>query len=77
MRNGIAFYGTKSTLLSDGSDSYKILDLKGKVIEEVKSDMVFRSDDRFNPSQKLDAFHFQNWFDAIRKGEEILARAAE
>ena len=77
MRNGIAFYGTKSTLLSDGSDSYKILDLKGKVIEEVKGDMVFRSDDRFNPSQKLDAFHFQNWFDAIRFGKPLNATLKE
>lgn len=77
MRNGIAFYGTKGTLMSDGSDSYKILDSKGNVVEEVKSDMVFKSDDRFNPSQKLDAFHFQNWFDAIRLGKPLNATLKE
>lgn len=77
MRNGIAFYGTKATMISDGSDSYKILDTKGNVIEEVKSDMVFRSDDRFNPSQRLDAFHFQNWFDAIRNGARLNATLEE
>lgn len=73
MRNGIAFYGTKGTLYCDGSNSYKITDLKGNVIEEVKSDLVFESDNRRNPSQQLDAFHFQNWFDAIRKGTPVNA----
>lgn len=24
-----------------------------------------------NPSEKLDAFHFRNWFDAIRKGTKL------
>jgi predicted dehydrogenase len=73
MRNGIAFYGTKGTLYCDGSNSYKITDLKGNVIEEVKSDLVFESDNRRNPSQQLDAFHFQNWLDAIRKGTPVNA----
>ena len=73
MRNGVAFYGTKGTFYCDGSNSYKITDLKGEVIEEVKSDLVFESDNRRNPSQQLDAFHFQNWFDAIRKGVAVAA----
>ena len=73
MRNGIAFYGTKGTLYCDGSNSYKITDLKGKVIEDVKSDLVFESDNFRNPSAQLDSFHFQNWLDAIRKGTALNA----
>ena len=69
----MAFYGTEGTLYCDGSNSYKITDLKGNVIEEVKSDLVFESDNRRNPSQQLDAFHFENWFAAIRRGTALNA----
>lgn len=71
--HGVAFYGTKATLITSGANEYTILDLKGKVIEQVKSDLVFRSGDRSNPSQQLDQFHFQNWFDAIKKGTALNA----
>ena len=50
---------------------YKIADIKGKTIKEVKSDLKFETGNLLNPSEKLDAFHFRNWFDAIRKGTKL------
>ena len=52
-------------------EEYKIADIKGKTIKEVKSDLKFETGNLLNPSEKLDAFHFRNWFDAIRKGTKL------
>ena len=67
----MAFYGENGALFLSGGDEYKIVDLSGKVLKEVKSDITFTEGDLQNPSEKLDAFHFQNWFDAIRKGGKL------
>ena len=65
--SGVAFYGDKGlALYMDGSNAYKIKDAKGNVVKDVKSELTFTDGDRFNPSGKLDSFHFQNWLDAIR-----------
>ena len=64
---GVSFFGDKGlNLYMDGGNSYQILDSKGKVIKDVKSNVAYKDGDTFNPSEKLDSFHFQNWFDAIR-----------
>ena len=68
---GTAFYGETGTLFIGGGNEYKIADLKGKTIKEVKSDLKFETGNLLNPSEKLDAFHFRNWFDAIRKGTKL------
>ena len=68
---GTAFYGENGTLFIGGGNEYKIADIKGKTIKEVKSDLKFETGNLLNPSEKLDAFHFRNWFDAIRKGTKL------
>lgn len=66
-RYGVAFYGDNGlTLYMDGSNAYQIVNNRGKVIKDVKSELTFNEGDTFNPSERLDMFHFQNWFDAIR-----------
>lgn len=69
--SGVAFYGEKGAILISGGDGYKIIDLDGKLIREVKSDISFKEGDLQNPSEKLDALHFQNWFDAIKSGTPL------
>ena len=69
--SGVAFYGENGALFLSGGDEYRIVDLSGKVLKEVKSDITFTEGDLQNPSEKLDAFHFQNWFDAIRFGGKL------
>lgn len=52
---GVAFYGTKATLVMDSS-GYTVYDLKNKELEKV-------------PGTGGDPGHFQNWLDAIRAGD--------
>lgn len=74
---GVAFYGENATLYLSGGDNYKILDPKGKVIKDVQSNMKFEEGNLLNPSQALDAYHFRNWFDAIRKGTKLNSGLAD
>lgn len=70
--SGVAFYGDNGlTLYMDGGNSYQIADEKGNIVKDVKSNLTFKAGDLFNPSEALDAYHFQNWFDGIRKGEKL------
>ena len=68
---GVAFYGETGTLYLNGGNEYKIKDLGGKLIKDVKSELKFETGNLLNPSEQLDAFHFENWFNAIRKGEKL------
>lgn len=68
---GLVFYGEKGSLQIDGGNSYKIFGLDNKIVKEVKNDIEINARDRMNPSQALDAFHFQNFFDAIKKGTPL------
>lgn len=68
---GTAFYGETGALYIGGGNEYRITDLAGKTIKTVKSDLTFEEGNLLNPSQRLDVIHFQNWFDAIRKGEKL------
>ena len=45
--------------------------MAGKTIKTVKSELTFEEGNLLNPSQRLDVIHFQNWFNAIRKGEKL------
>lgn len=65
---GIIFYGEKGSL-DTGGDSYKIYDLSGKLINEVKSLMKEDAIDGRNtssPSVGLDNYHVMDFLDAIR-----------
>lgn len=74
---GTAFYGDKGTLYITGGDEYRITDMKGENIREVKSQYPFEYGNLLNPCEKLDTFHFQNWFDAIRKGTQLNSTLAD
>jgi predicted dehydrogenase len=65
---GVLFHGEKGSLLIDGGNSYKIFDLKNKVIKNVVNDITVDPRNAVNPSQQLDAYHILNFFDGIRKG---------
>lgn len=65
---GVEFYGEKGSLLIDSGNSYKIFDLKNKVIKNVENNITVDPRNASNPSQQLDGFHILNFFDGIRKG---------
>lgn len=68
---GTAFYGETGTLFISGGNEYRIADMGGKTVKEVKSALKFEEGNLLNPSEQLDVIHFRNWFDAIRKGEKL------
>ena len=68
---GCMFYGEKGSVLIPGGDEYKIFDLNNKVIKEEKSKVEIDPRNLMNPAESLDALHFQNFFNGIRKGEKL------
>jgi predicted dehydrogenase len=69
---GIIFYGEKGSL-DTGGDSYKIYDLSGKLINEVKSLMKEDAIDGRNtasPSVGLDNYHVMDFLDAVRNNRK-------
>ena len=68
---GVIFYGEKGAVQIDGGNSYKVFDLENKLVKDVKNDLPIDPRNKMNPSQALDAIHFQNFFDAIKKGTPL------
>ncbi|MEY3432584.1 MAG: hypothetical protein RL131_520 [Bacteroidota bacterium] len=68
---GVLFYGEKGSLLIESGNSYKIFDLKSKLIKEVKNDIQANALDRTGPGMELDALHIRNFFDAIKRGAAL------
>lgn len=68
---GVIFYGETGSLQIDGGNAYKVYDLKGKLVKEVKNDFTIDARNLTNPSQALDAIHIQNFFDGIRNGQKL------
>jgi predicted dehydrogenase len=68
---GVVFYGENGSLQIDGGNAYKIFDLKGKVVKEVKNETKFVEGDLMNPSQALDSYHIQNFFSGIKDGASL------
>ncbi|MGV8879960.1 MAG: Gfo/Idh/MocA family oxidoreductase [Sphingobacteriaceae bacterium] len=65
---GIIFYGENGSL-DTGGDSYKIYDLSGKLVREVKSLMQeyeIQGRNTSSPSLGLDNYHVMDFLDAIR-----------
>jgi len=73
---GVMFYGDSGSLFISGGNDYKIYDMRNKVVKDVKSNLGVQVGNTVDPSQDLDMIHFQNFFDAIRKGK-LLACTAE
>jgi predicted dehydrogenase len=69
---GVIFYGENGSLHIDSGNSYRIHDLKNKLVKEVR-DTTDRSDARnlSGPGQALDALHLQNFMDAIKRGAKL------
>lgn len=68
---GVIFYGETGSLFVDGGNSYKIYDLKDKLVKEVKNSITIDARNAADPSQQLDGLHIQNFFDGIRKGVNV------
>jgi predicted dehydrogenase len=75
--SGVTFYGNKGSLTIGGGNEYQIFDLDNKLVKHIDSKMVFEEGNLVNPTQSLDAYHFQNFFNAIRKGEELNSSLTE
>ncbi|QEC52205.1 putative dehydrogenase [Anseongella ginsenosidimutans] len=65
---GVAVYGETGTVVIGGGNAYKVYDLKNNLVKEVKNDVKVDAQNLSSPSQLLDAFHIQNFFDGIRNG---------
>lgn len=74
---GASFYGENGTLVIGSGNSYKIYDLKNKLLKEVKNNIAIDARNTVDPSQALDALHIQNFFDGIRKGTSLNAEILE
>ena len=61
---GVTFHGEQGSLLIDG-DGYTLYDLKGTVVEEVKTDPGAVTS-QVGPAVRLDALHTANFVDGIR-----------
>lgn len=68
---GVMFYGEKGSLFIGSGNGYKLYDLKGKVLKDVKSDIKVDPTNLFNPAGLLDSFHIQNMFSAIKNGTAL------
>jgi predicted dehydrogenase len=68
---GVIFYGETGSLLIESGNSYKIFDLKSKLVKEVKNDITANALDRTGPGMELDALHIRNFFDAIKRGAAL------
>ncbi|MEN9884014.1 MAG: hypothetical protein RLZZ420_1231 [Bacteroidota bacterium] len=68
---GVIFYGETGSLLIESGNSYKIFDLKSKLVKEVKNDITANALDRTGPGMELDALHIRNFFDAIKRGASL------
>lgn len=70
---GVVFYGEKGSIQIGEGNNYKVFDLDNKLVKEVKNDLVIDPRNKMNPSQSLDAFHIQNFFNGIKKGAPLAA----
>lgn len=68
---GTIFYGENGSLQIDGGNAYKVYDLKGELVKEVKNDVAIDARNVTSPSQALDAIHIQNFFDGIKNGQKL------
>lgn len=68
---GVIFYGDKGALQIDAGNAYKVFDVKGKLVKEVKDAGPIDATSTVSPSQQLDAIHIQNFFSAIKNGTAL------
>ncbi|HHU96501.1 MAG: Gfo/Idh/MocA family oxidoreductase [Bacteroidota bacterium] len=76
-QSGVTFFGDKGSMVIGGGNEYDVYDLDGELVKHIGSEMVFEAGNLVNPTQSLDAYHFQNFFNAIRKGEKLNSQLKE
>ena len=64
---GVMFYGDAGSLMI-GANDYTIFNHRNQVVKEKKGNNDILLGSTVNPSRHLDAIHFLNFFDGIRKG---------
>lgn len=65
MDRGVIFYGEKGSLIT-GYDGYKILDAKGVVLKDIKSNVEMDGRNTASPNEGLDGIHIHNFLESIR-----------
>jgi predicted dehydrogenase len=70
---GVVFYAENGSMTIESGNSYKIHDLKNKLVKEVKDGRVIDVRNPTDPAQELDAYHIQNFFDGIREGKPVIS----
>ncbi|PSL36160.1 Gfo/Idh/MocA family protein [Chitinophaga ginsengisoli] len=73
---GFAIFGDNGTLYNSGGDSYKIVDLKGKVVKEVKQATNANQSavNTVSPAgEYYDAIHINNFLESIRGNAKLNA----
>jgi predicted dehydrogenase len=68
-QRGFAIMGEHGSLVSGGDDGYKILDMKNKLVKEVKPNAKEQANtgNVVSPAGEFyDAIHIQNWLEAIK-----------
>ncbi len=70
---GLVFYAENGSMTIEGGNSYKIHDLKNNLIKEVKHHSVIDVRNLADPTQELDEYHIQNFFDGIKKGTPVIS----
>lgn len=64
--SGVTFYGENGSVVYNAGNSYKIFDYSGKLVKEIKSDAKMDTNNLVSPFEQLDAFHLNNFANAIR-----------
>lgn len=75
---GVIFYGEKGTLVMPGGDDYKVFELGGKLMKDVKT--TLQQADATNTmgmGEKLDSLHLQNFADTIREKSKLTSPISE
>jgi len=73
---GVIFYGENGSL-ETGGNSYKVYDLKNKLVKEVTSNDIIDGRNTSSPSASLDGVHIANFLDSIRNNKRPNATIEE
>jgi predicted dehydrogenase len=74
---GFIIYGTTGSLVNLGNDDYKILDIKNKLVKEMKTAVVAQSSNTVSANGNLDVYHFENFVNTIRGSAKLTAPVDE
>jgi predicted dehydrogenase len=74
---GFKIFGKKGTLVNSGNDDYKIYDKDNKLIKQSREEQKTDTINALGPGVQLDAYHFQNFIDAIREGKPLTSPISE